>query len=96
MKTTTLNVSFYCRPCTANKKGLAPIELSLIINGENLHHTAQKKEKPAAFKRSCATVILYNNSAAEEYVVAIEGRSLAGSDGGEGLVEMNVQGAVGQ
>ena len=30
----TFDISFYCRPSKRNKKGYAPVELSIIINGE--------------------------------------------------------------
>lgn len=54
MKSTTLNVSFYCRPCKADKKGRAPVELSLIINGERAIITLPRKEYPEVFKKQMA------------------------------------------
>ena len=47
----TANVSFYCRESKKNKDGLAPIELSLIINGKRCMVQLPRKEDPAAFKR---------------------------------------------
>ena len=47
----TANVSFYCRESKKNKDGLAPIELSLIINGKRCFIQLPRKEEPAAFKR---------------------------------------------
>lgn len=55
MKSTTLNVSFYCRPCKVNKVGLAPVELSIIINGERVVIPLPRKEEPAVFKKSMAS-----------------------------------------
>ena len=47
----TVNVSFYCRESKKNKDGLAPIELSLIINGKRCFIQLPRKESPAAFKQ---------------------------------------------
>ena len=47
----TANVSFYCRESKKNKDGLAPIELSLVINGKRCYVQLPRKEAPAAFKR---------------------------------------------
>ena len=45
------NVSFYCRESKKNKDGLAPIELSLVINGKRCFVQLPRKEEPTAFKR---------------------------------------------
>ena len=50
MKATTFNVSFYCRNSKANAKGLAPIEMTIIINGERTIITLPRKENPKDFK----------------------------------------------
>ena len=71
MKSTTLNVSFYCRPCKASKKGVAPIELSLIINGERAYITLPRKENPATFKK-CMEAKRTNSI--KEYVNAVQNR----------------------
>ena len=47
----TANVSFYCRESKKNKDGLAPIELSLVINGKRCFVQLPRKEAPADFKR---------------------------------------------
>ncbi len=47
----TANVSFYCRESKKNKDGLAPIELSLVINGKRCYVQLPRKEEPAAFKQ---------------------------------------------
>lgn len=47
----TANVSFYCRESKKNKDGLAPIELSLVINGKRCFIQLPRKEAPADFKR---------------------------------------------
>ncbi len=47
----TANVSFYCRESKKNKDGLAPIELSLILNGKRYYVQLPRKENPTAFKR---------------------------------------------
>lgn len=71
MKSTTLNVSFYCRPCKANKKGLAPIELSLIINGERAYITLPRKESPVTFKKYIG---MKKMNPVKEYVEATRNR----------------------
>lgn len=48
----TFSVSFYCRPSKADKKGLAPIELSLVINGKRTYLKLQRKERPDDFNRA--------------------------------------------
>ncbi|MBQ5983436.1 MAG: integrase catalytic domain-containing protein [Bacteroidales bacterium] len=48
----TANVSFYCRESKKNKDGVAPIEMSLIINGKRCIVQLPRKEAPAAFKRA--------------------------------------------
>ena len=51
MDRNTANVSFYCRESKKNKDGLAPIELSLVINGKRCFVQLPRKEEPTAFKR---------------------------------------------
>lgn len=47
----TANVSFYCRESKKNKDGLAPIELSLLINGKRCFVQLPRKEAPSTFRR---------------------------------------------
>ena len=51
MTRNTANVSFYCRESKKNKDGLAPIELSLVINRKRCYVQLPRKEDPAQFKR---------------------------------------------
>ena len=51
MKMTTFDISFYCRESKTNRQGLAPIEMSIIINGERCIVTLPRKESPSEFKR---------------------------------------------
>ena len=51
MTRNTANVSFYCRESKKNKDGLAPVELSLIINGKRCYVQLPRKEIPAKFKK---------------------------------------------
>lgn len=48
----TLNINFYCRKSKANKQGLAPIEVSLIINQKRTYIALQRKAKPDEFEKS--------------------------------------------
>ena len=51
----TFDISFYCRKSKENKKGLAPVELSIIINGNRTYLTLQRKERPEEFKTAMAS-----------------------------------------
>lgn len=51
MKHTTFDISFYCRDSKVNRQGLAPIEMSIVINGERCIITLPRKERPSDFKR---------------------------------------------
>ena len=52
---TTSSVSFYCRKCKANKQGLSPVELSIIINGQRTFINLPRKESPDEFKRALSS-----------------------------------------
>lgn len=71
MKHTTFNVSFYCRPSKADKKGLAPIEVSILINGRRELLTLPRKERPEEFKTALASK---RNNDIKEYVEATRRR----------------------
>ena len=47
MKHTTFDISFYCRESKTNRQGLAPVEMSIIINGERCIVTVPRKEVPS-------------------------------------------------
>jgi len=48
----TFSIGFICRNSKASKKtGLAPIELSIVINGERTYLVLQRKMKPEEFKK---------------------------------------------
>lgn len=46
--------SFYCRESKAGKKGTAPIEMSIVINGKRLFVNLPRQEKPKDFKKAMA------------------------------------------
>ena len=48
---TTSSISFYCRSSKANKKGLSPIEVSLIINQKRVFFNLPRKERPEDFQK---------------------------------------------
>ena len=48
---TTFNISFVCRPSKVNRVGLAPIELSIIINGQRTYLALNRKESPSEFQK---------------------------------------------
>lgn len=51
MSRTTFNIAFVCRQSKVNKHGLAPIELSINLNGDRKFVNLPRKEKPADFNR---------------------------------------------
>ena len=55
MEKSTANVSFYCRYSKRNRDGLAPIELSLIINKKRCYIQLPRKEDPDAFKKAVSS-----------------------------------------
>lgn len=50
----TSSLAFFCRPSKADKKGMAPLELSIIINGKRLFCHLPRKERPDDFKKALA------------------------------------------
>lgn len=51
----TFDISFYCRKSKCDKNGLAPIELSIIINSERCYLSLQRKERPEEFQTAIAS-----------------------------------------
>lgn len=45
----TFSTRYYCRECKKNKNGLAPIELSIIVNGERVFVSLPRKMAPSDF-----------------------------------------------
>lgn len=58
MARTTSSLQFYCRSSKANKQGLAPLELSIILNGSRRFINLPSKFSPVEFnkKRPMATI----------------------------------------
>ena len=50
-----MTVQFYCRTSKTDKKGYAPVEASLIVNGERTILSLQRKEKPADFSKAMSS-----------------------------------------
>lgn len=71
MTRNTANVSFYCRESKKNKDGLAPIELSLVINRKRCYVQLPRKEDPAQFKRE---LMSKNWSDLKDYLSAVRTR----------------------
>ncbi len=51
----TFSVQFYCRASKADKKGFAPVELSLVINGKRTYLKLQRKERPEDFQKAMSS-----------------------------------------
>ena len=48
----TFATRFYCRKSKADKKGFAPVELSIVINGERTYLRLPRKERPEEFAKA--------------------------------------------
>ena len=48
----TFSTQFYCRKSKADKQGLAPVELSLSINGDRRYIHLPRKERPEEFAKA--------------------------------------------
>ena len=48
----TFSIKFYCRQSKADKQGFAPVELSIVINGERPYIRLPRKERPDEFKKA--------------------------------------------
>jgi site-specific recombinase XerD len=51
MSRTTFSIAFVCRESKKNKQGLAPVELSITLNGVRKFVNLPRKEKPSDFNR---------------------------------------------
>ena len=61
----TYNINFYCRNSKADKDGLSPIEVSIIINGKRCFIQLPRREYPEVFKKSVAS---NRNNPIKEYL----------------------------
>ena len=57
------NFSFICRASKIDKKGFAPIELSIIINGTRTYVILPMKYGPTLFNNNTPTIIALNKKA---------------------------------
>ena len=71
MDRNTANVSFYCRESKKNKDGLAPVELSLIINQQRCYIQLPRKESPSSFRKAVSSK---KNNELKEYLGLIQFR----------------------
>lgn len=60
MERTTFSISYYCRKSKVTSKGVAPIEVSIIVNGERVMLNLIRKIEPSEFER------LYNQKKTNE------------------------------
>lgn len=51
----TSSLSFYCRSSKQDRKGYAPIELSIILNGKRIFCSLPRKEQPDFFKKQLSS-----------------------------------------
>lgn len=67
----TCSVSFYCRHSKINRQGLAPIELSIVVNGKRLFINLPRKEYPDVFDKSINSK---RNNPVKEYIDEIRSK----------------------
>jgi len=67
----TSSICFYCRQSKTDKQGLAPIELSLIINGNRVFINLPRKEYPEEFKKALAQK---RNNPIKEYLFEVRNK----------------------
>ena len=60
----TFSINFYCRESKKGKKGLAPIEVCVITNGERIMLSLPRKEDPKTFN---ALISQKKNNEIKEY-----------------------------
>lgn len=65
-------VNFICRASKANKEGLSPLELSLIINGERKYITLERRIKASSFNSKTQRV--KKNQEVNDYLEAIKSK----------------------
>lgn len=46
-----MEISFYCRDSKTNRQGIAPVEMSIHINGKRAMLNLERKERPSTFKK---------------------------------------------
>lgn len=51
----SFDISFYCRNAKSDRNGFAPVQVSLIINGERAFINLPRKERPEEFKKAIAS-----------------------------------------
>lgn len=51
----TFSCKYYCRETKKNKQGMAPVELSIIVNGERVFVTLPRKMSPSDFKKQVSS-----------------------------------------
>ena len=52
------NFSFICRTSKIDKKGFAPIEISIVINGQRTHISLPMKSEPIKFNKMMADIVI--------------------------------------
>ena len=51
----TFSTRYYCRECKTNKQGMAPVELSIIVNGERVFISLPRKMSPKDFTKATSS-----------------------------------------
>lgn len=66
---TTFGISFYCRSSKADRKGKAPVEVGLTLNGKRTFIALPRKEYPEKFRKDFTS---RRNTDIKEFCAAIE------------------------
>lgn len=70
-KRQTFATRYYCRECKRNKEGVAPIELSIIVNGERTFVSLPRKMPPNEFKKQ---VLSRSNNNTKQFLSLYDAR----------------------
>lgn len=65
----TFGIGFYCRSSKANRKGQAPVEVGITLNGKRAFIATPRKETPASFRKA---ITARKNNDIKDYCAAVE------------------------
>ena len=70
----TFSINFYCRNAKTTKKGVAPIEMSILVNGERVFISLPRKMRPDEFIKETST---RTNNETKRFISIFEGKANA-------------------
>lgn len=70
----TFSINFYCRNAKTTKKGVAPIEMSILVNGERVFISLPRKMRPDDFIKDTSS---RTNNETKRFISIFEGKANA-------------------